>query len=55
MTTLNLTAEQAEVLKETLSSCIQELRMEISDTDKYDFREMLKKKEVLLKEIVAAL
>ncbi len=55
MTTLNLTPEQAEVLKETLNSYIQDLRMEISNTDKYDFREMLKKKEEMLKEIMSAL
>ena len=43
MTTLNLTPDQAETLKQTLNAYLSDLRMEIVDTDKYDFREMLKK------------
>ena len=55
MTTLNLTQEQAETLKETLASYLSDLRLEIADTEKLEFRENLKKKEAILKEILAML
>ena len=55
MTTLNLTPDQAETLKQTLNAYLSDLRMEIVDTDKYDFREMLKKWKAMLKEILAQL
>ena len=55
MTTLNLTQEQAETLKETLASYLSDLRLEIADTEKLEFRENLKKKETILKEILAML
>ena len=55
MTTLNLTPEQAETLKEALTSYVSDLRMEIADTDNHDFRESLKQKEATLKEILAML
>ena len=52
MTKLNLTPEQAEILKETLDSYQSDLRMEIAHTDQHDFREMLKNKKKILNEIV---
>ena len=55
MTTLNLTPDQAETLKQTLNAYLSDLRMEIVDTDKYDFREMLTKWKAMLKEILAQL
>ncbi len=55
MTTLNLTPEQAETLKETLTSYLSDLRLEIADTEKLEFRENLKKQEATLKEILAML
>ncbi len=55
MTKLSLTAEQNAALKETLTSYLSDLRMEIADTDKQDFRELLKKKKELLNEILLML
>lgn len=55
MTTLNLSTEQAETLKDTLTSYVSNLRMEIAGTDKFDFRQSLKQKEVTLKEILEML
>jgi hypothetical protein len=49
---LNLTAEEAEVLNEILTSYLSDLRMEISHTDSGFFRESLKEKENLLKKII---
>ena len=49
---LNLTAEEAEVLSEILTSYLSDLRMEISHTDSGFFREGLKDKEVLLKKVI---
>ncbi len=55
MTTLNLTPEQSEILKETLNSFLSDLGMEIADTDNFDFRQMLKKRRGLLQEILIML
>jgi len=52
---LELTAEEKEMLKELSSSELSELRFEIADTDRKDFRDMLKRKEVLLKRIIEQL
>jgi hypothetical protein len=45
--------EKAEVLRRTLSSLLGELRMEISNTEKYDLRESLKGDEERIKAILA--
>ena len=49
---INLTAEETEMLNEILTSYLSDLRMEIADTDSMDFREELKKREVLLKRLL---
>jgi len=50
MTQLDLTKEEKDILTEILENDLSDLRMEITDTDSLDFREMLKKqKEVLTK------
>lgn len=49
---VDLNAEEVEMLNEILSSYLSDLRMEIADTDSKDFREGLKKKEVLLKRLL---
>jgi len=49
---INLTAEEAEMLNEILTSYLSDLRMEIADTDSMDYREELKKQEVLLKRLL---
>jgi len=55
MTTLNLNQEQHETLQESLTSYLSDLRLEIADTDNDDFREQLKRKEVVLKEVLTML
>jgi hypothetical protein len=49
--TLQLTPDDAEVLRMALESYLSDLRMEIADTDSMDFREMLKKKKAVLRAI----
>lgn len=50
MIQIQLTEEETEVLVQLLESCITDLRVEISATDNYDYKAMLKaRKEVLLK------
>ena len=55
MKTLTLTPEQAELLKDTLNSYLSDLRMEISDTDSFDFKERLKSRKEILTQILAIL
>jgi hypothetical protein len=55
MTHFELTHEEAGVLREVLESYLSDLRMEIGGTENMNFREMLKKKEVLLREILQRL
>ena len=50
MITLDLTDEEREILVFVLKSYLSDLRMEIADTDRMAFRDMLKeRKAVLLK------
>ena len=50
MIQLDLTKEEKDILTDILENDLSDLRMEITDTDSLDFREMLKKqKEVLMK------
>jgi len=55
MTHLELTYEEAGELREVLESYLSDLRMEIGGTENMNFREMLKKKEVFLTEILRRL
>lgn len=48
MMRLELDDEQREVLAETLDSFLSDLRMEIADTDRMSFRDMLKRKKAVL-------
>lgn len=52
---LELTEEEKEILTDLSKSELSELRFEIADTDRKDFRDMLKRKEVLLKRIIEQL
>jgi len=52
---IELTAEEAAVLKETLDSFLSDLRMEIADTDRMDFREGLKRRKALLMRVQESL
>ncbi len=55
MTTIELDQEQRDILRDSLSGYLSDLRLEIADTDNHDFREQLKKKEAVLKAILAQL
>ena len=47
---LELTLKEREVFVDILDTCLSNLRMEIGNTDRQDFREMLKyRKSVLMK------
>jgi hypothetical protein len=49
---LELSSQEIDVLQETLEIALSELRMEIADTDKKEFRDMLKGKKMILMAIV---
>jgi uncharacterized protein HemX len=55
MHTLELSSEEAYVLRETLQSFLSDLRMEIVDTDRKDYRDQLKHRRQLLERVVEAL
>lgn len=55
MIDLKLTNEEAEELKDVLTSYVSDLRMEIADTDSYEFRETLKKKKNFLNDLISKL
>jgi hypothetical protein len=50
-----LTPEDLELLQDIIEEYISELRMEIQETDSYDFRQGLKQKEEALKRILRTL
>ncbi|MDD1710688.1 MAG: hypothetical protein LUQ37_07280 [Methanoregulaceae archaeon] len=52
---LNLTGEEVTILKTVLEEYLSDLRMEVADTDKQDFRNNLKKEEETIKEILGTL
>ena len=55
MAELKLSDEQAQLLRQILESYLSDLRMEIADTDSYDFRQRLKRREVFLKDVIGRL
>ncbi len=55
MIQLNLTPDEASMLKDLLEDYLSDLRMEIADTDQQDFRERLKDEEMTIKKILKAL
>jgi glycine cleavage system regulatory protein len=52
MMQLSLNQEEASALKDALITYISDLRMEIADTDQQEFRENLKREEMLLSGIL---
>lgn len=52
MAQFTLNNKETKMLKEVVVSYLSDLRMEIADTDKKDFREYLKTKEVFLKDLI---
>jgi predicted RNA binding protein with dsRBD fold (UPF0201 family) len=55
MIRLELTDDDAKVLKGALESYLSDLRMEVADTDRQEFRDGLKQEETTLKTILGAL
>ena len=49
---LNMTDEERTLLSELLDVAISEIRMEIADTDRREYREFLKNREVLMKKML---
>lgn len=52
MPTLSLTPDQSEALRGALESYLSDMSVEIADTDRMEFREMLKAKRELLREVL---
>lgn len=52
MPNLELTSDEALLLKEILQSDLGDLRMEIADTDLQSFRDKLRSNEELIKRII---
>lgn len=55
MITMSFTDEEVQMLQEMLQACITDIRGEISATDNYDYKDMLKRREELLKKMFASL
>jgi hypothetical protein len=55
MIQLNLTDDEASILKQALATYLSDLRMEIADTDQQEFREQLKQEEAVMKKILGAI
>lgn len=52
---VELTTEEREELRLVLDGCLSDLRMEIADTDRQEFRERLKQRKAVLQKVLAAL
>lgn len=55
MINLDITNDEKSILIDVLESYLSDLRMEIADTDKMDFREELKDKKEVLNKVLAQL
>jgi hypothetical protein len=55
MLQIELTNEEKETFEQMLKEELSELRSEIADTDRKNYRDMLKAKEVLLNRIISLL
>lgn len=55
MIELDLDHEEQAILSMVLESYLSDLRMEISHTDRQDFREMLKERKAVLMKVLEAL
>lgn len=49
---LDLTREEREILFDVLDTFLSDLRMEIANTDRQDFRDMLKKRKAVLLKVL---
>ena len=55
MIQLDLDDQERETLVTVLTSYLSDLRMEIADTDRQDFRDMLKERKVVIGKVLTAL
>lgn len=55
MLELDLTDEELDILRQVLDDALSDLRMEISDTDSLDFREMLKRRKAAITRVLEAI
>jgi hypothetical protein len=55
MVRIELSDEQARTLRDMMESWLGDLRMEVSSTDQKDWRDALKAREALLKEVIQQL
>jgi hypothetical protein len=55
MTQFDLSPEEAAALRAALDSYLSDLRMEIADTDRMEFREELKRQEAVLRRLLGRL
>ncbi len=55
MAHLELTDEEIDELQSTLGSYLSDLRMEIAGTDNWEFRQALKRREMLLDRVLERL
>ena len=55
MVSIELSEEEANILRETLASFLSDLRMEIADTDRMEFRDELKRRKAVLLKVVETL
>jgi hypothetical protein len=54
MIQLELTPEEREILLHLLEQCIADLHSEITHTDHYEYREMLKSRKATLQKLLTA-
>lgn len=52
---IDLTTEEHEIIKDVLESNLMELRSEITHTDSYDFKQMLKDRKAAVSKVLGAL
>lgn len=52
MIRIELTETEAATLREVVEGYLSDLRMEIADTDRLDFRESLKERKLFLQELL---
>lgn len=55
MPTIQLTEAEANLLKEILETNLSDLRMEVAATDLKSFRDKLKEKETVIKQLIERL
>ena len=55
MKRLELSDDQAAVLRDVLEVCVSDMGMEIADTDNMDYRERLKRKREIVASVIQRL